>query len=415
MNKIYLLLILSILMHQSSATTKRVLFIGNSYTHYNSLPQMIASMASTTGDTLIYQQSTPGGYTLEAHSTNSNTLNLIAQGGYDFVVLQEQSQRPSFPDGQFYADTYPYAVYLDSLIHAYTPCAEVVFYETWGRENGDQSNCGFFPPLCTYEGMDSMLTLRYRTMAQDLGALISPVGEVWHRVRDLYYPGLQPYTSDGSHPSFAGSYIAASTFYTVFFEKDPMGVSYTGTLSATDAASIRAVAKSWVFDSLSHHIYADRSVPTVDSVEFSQLSQDSVYVYSNAQNADATYWVLGSDTIVGSEVMMYYDSLVAHNWSVTIVVTNCYGSTSYTQAPLGVKYTEPLTTQIVYPNPASNYLHLKGLRTHSRAQILDLTGRVILENEVETQKIDVSQLVSGAYILLLESDNSIIRVPWIKE
>ncbi len=53
-----------------------------------------------------------------------------------------------------------------------------------------------------------------------------------------------------SHPSAAGSYAAACTFYTTFFRKDPSALTYNFTLSASDASSIRNAAKMVVYDSL---------------------------------------------------------------------------------------------------------------------------------------------------------------------
>ncbi|NDD55938.1 hypothetical protein EBZ39_19080, partial [bacterium] len=117
--------------------------------------------------------STPGGYTFQQHSIDVNTLNYIQQGGWDYVVLQQQSQMPSFPDNDVIANTYPYARFLDSMINEYNDCAETVFYMTWGRQNGDASNCANWPPVCTYQGMDSLLRLRYTNMANDNNAILS--------------------------------------------------------------------------------------------------------------------------------------------------------------------------------------------------------------------------------------------------
>ena len=65
------LLLLSITQLQSQ--TKRVLFIGNSYTSVNNLPQTIASVASSVGDNLIFDSNTPGGYRFMDHATNPTT------------------------------------------------------------------------------------------------------------------------------------------------------------------------------------------------------------------------------------------------------------------------------------------------------------------------------------------------------
>lgn len=128
----------------------RVLFLGNSYIATNNLPHLIQQVAISMGHRMQFDTWAPGGYRLKHHASDPNTLSQIAQGNWDFVVIQEQSQLPSFPDMDVYYEVLPYVRQLDSLIHAANPCARTVFYMTWGRKNGDLGNCGFFPPLCTY-------------------------------------------------------------------------------------------------------------------------------------------------------------------------------------------------------------------------------------------------------------------------
>lgn len=86
-----ILVVLATFSTKVSAQTIRVLFVGNSYVYTNNLPQTLSNLALSNNDTVIYDTSTPGGYTFELHSTNTTTLNKIATGNWDFVVLQEQS------------------------------------------------------------------------------------------------------------------------------------------------------------------------------------------------------------------------------------------------------------------------------------------------------------------------------------
>lgn len=72
---------------------KRVLFLGNSYTQVNNLPQILFDMAKSTNDSLIVDSYTPGGYRLMNHSTDLSALTKIAAGNWDFVVLQEKSHK----------------------------------------------------------------------------------------------------------------------------------------------------------------------------------------------------------------------------------------------------------------------------------------------------------------------------------
>jgi hypothetical protein len=132
MRVFYVFILLIFQLNLYSQDSSRVLFIGNSYTYYNNLPQLLTDMAASTGDFVQTASSTPGGYTFQLHSTNATTLQLIQQGNWDFVILQEQSQRPSFPDNDVQVNVFPYASVLDSLIGLHNPCAETVFYNTIG-------------------------------------------------------------------------------------------------------------------------------------------------------------------------------------------------------------------------------------------------------------------------------------------
>ena len=153
-----------------------ILFIGNSYTYYNNLPEMLSNIANAFGDSVNYDQSTPGGTSLYAHSQNQTTLNKINQQSWDYVVLQDQSQRPSLSPTYVAASVYPYASQLVTEIQSNNLCSEPLFYMTWGRKYGDQSNCSTYPPVCTYLGMQERLRDSYLTMGFDNEATVAPVG-----------------------------------------------------------------------------------------------------------------------------------------------------------------------------------------------------------------------------------------------
>ena len=235
--------------HGQVSDSIKVLFLGNSYTYVNTLPAMVAECAASDEKEIIQSSNTPGGYTFQGHLTNATSQDLIQQGDWDFVVLQEQSQIPSFPLDQVEVECFPFAAQLnDSILH-YNPCAETVFYMTWGRQNGDAQNCGSWPPVCTYEGMDDLLNERYRIMAEDNQAIISPVGAVWRYIR-TNNPEINLYNPDGSHPSIEGTYAAAISFYTILFREDPTTLTYNSTVDPATAAIIRDAVKAVVFDDL---------------------------------------------------------------------------------------------------------------------------------------------------------------------
>jgi hypothetical protein len=250
MKKILIIIIIPFLSF-GQKDSLNVLFIGNSYTASNNLPNIISDIASSVGDYLNTESSLIGGATLQTHVNNDNSNNLIMSGGWNYVVLQEQSQYPSFPMWQVEQDVFPYAAQLNQLIHDYNDCGQTVFFMTWGRENGDVNNCSNWPPVCTYEGMDDLIQERYMIMANENEAFVAPVGAVWRYIRDAQYD-IDLYTADGSHPSFLGSYVAGVCFYTALFQKDPLNIPWNEdwNISEIDTEIIHEAVKIVVYDNL---------------------------------------------------------------------------------------------------------------------------------------------------------------------
>ncbi len=386
--------------------TKRVLFIGNSYTYVNDLPKMIADMAAATGDTLIYDRSTPGGFTLQGHSTNATTISKIKAGNWDYVVLQEQSQRPSFPISQVQTSVFPYARLLDSLINHHDSCAETVFYMTWGRKNGDASNCAFFPPLCTYQGMDSLLNLRYRMMADSNDAIVSPVGAVWNYIR-ANHPNIELYSSDKSHPSVAGTYAAACSFYSTFFRKDPSLVPFNSSLIPIEAISIRSAAKVVAFDSLPKWHVGEYD-PVAD-FDFMRGTPCSVHFTNHSKNADTYYWDFGDGTSSSLENPSHTYQM-GGSVSVRLTASKCGKSNDTVRVlfdPCNIGLVEFYNQNLswsIFPNPVNTALHINKLsKSNYSFLIKNSIGVEMIQGnlEEESQSLDVTSLPTGIYFLHL--------------
>lgn len=228
---------------------RKVLFLGNSYTYVNNLPQLIYDIALANGDTLVFDSNCPGGHTFNNHFNNATSLSKINAQAWDCVILQAQSQEPSFSPTQVAAQTLPYAIKLDSLIKNNNACTETVFYETWGRKNGDASNCGSYPPICTYIGMQNRLRASYKLFADTTHGIMSPAGEAWRKSIDQN-PTLELYSSDQSHPSLEGSYLTACVFYETLFHKSVLSNTYTAGVSSINVTYLQQIAHDVVNDSL---------------------------------------------------------------------------------------------------------------------------------------------------------------------
>jgi hypothetical protein len=386
----------------------RVLFIGNSYTGTNDLPQIVANMAASTRDTLVYGMSAPGGTSFFNHVDPSSTsyihtLKMLRAGGWDYVVVQEQSVSPAMPPDHFYRWSAPYAKQLVDSVKLYNPCAEIIFYMTWGRKNGLPDNCAGYPTwpyLCTYHSMDSVIRARYMEMTDSNKATVSPVGAVWRYIRS-HYPSIELYDADESHPAPAGSYAGACSFYTAIFKKPAALITYNFSLSSTDAANIRTAASRVVYDSLNFwHIGQYETIAS-----FSHNTNDMLPVSFTNKSINATQykWSFGdgqtsteaSPTHTYTSPRFYTVRLVSIGVSCT---DTAYARIKITDDPGAAMF-------IVAPNPATDMLYIQSdvFTTGSyRIQMLNIMGQLVYEqraSSAETQFINVSGLTSGGYIL----------------
>jgi hypothetical protein len=209
----------------------------------NNLPQMFAELSDSGGHLVATEQNTPGGWTLEQHSHDSTSLALIAEGGWNYVVLQEESQIPSIPRLRD-SSMYPAIRRLDSLIH--DAGCRTALYMTWGWKyggiqvvDGDSS-----PPFRDYFEMQDSVTAAYQRIAAEISALLLPAGEGWDRARCLDSL-VNLWQADSEHATVEGSYLSACVFYAAFFHATPVGNPFYAGLDTADAVFCQRVA-AWV-------------------------------------------------------------------------------------------------------------------------------------------------------------------------
>eukprot|EP00090_Calanus_glacialis_P001381 TRINITY_DN10982_c0_g1_i5.p1 TRINITY_DN10982_c0_g1~~TRINITY_DN10982_c0_g1_i5.p1 ORF type:complete len:587 (-),score=157.01 TRINITY_DN10982_c0_g1_i5:46-1806(-) len=221
---------------QLSKSHKNILFLGNSYTYYNDLPGMVRDLANAAGFSASVTSQAPGGQTLGGHVSGS--LGSIT-ADLDIVVIQDQSQRPSFPTGYVYYNIIPEANAIVDAIRAKNNCTVPVFFQTWGKRDGDSQNCPTFSEdnwMCTFEGIQNRLTDSYSTFAYlTQPAKVAPAGEGFRN----YGNRAALFDGDGSHPSAMGTYLTACAILETIWGVSSVGNSYQ---PVGDAAGLQAVA-----------------------------------------------------------------------------------------------------------------------------------------------------------------------------
>jgi hypothetical protein len=231
-------------------TKRKALFIGNSYSDYNSLDRTVSLLAKSVNDTLIYAYHTPKGTGLDDHANSSALMEKIKSENWDYVAIQPSSSI-ALELNWVEQNTFHYAKAICDTIRGANQNTIPVFFVTWGLKYGVSGTyCDSLPYLCTYLGMDNILRERFQILAERNRAYLSPVGYVWRKIINDY-PDINLYTSDNSHPSRIGSYAAACTFYTIFFEKDPSLLQYDEFYIDDDIETIiKKVTKDVVFNHL---------------------------------------------------------------------------------------------------------------------------------------------------------------------
>ncbi len=191
----------------------RVLFIGNSYTYYNNLPAMVEAIAEA--DDALPRIETrmiaPGGESMAGHWETEATMEAIRSGGWDFVVLQSQSTFDEYflVRGQArvngFARFHEYAAHLIDEIR--TTGATPVLYMQWRRRDASRRDI-------------NIIRRAHGELAQRTGARVAPVGEAFELLRESH-PDLDLYDPDGSHPSPAGTLLAAQVLVRSLTERMP--------------------------------------------------------------------------------------------------------------------------------------------------------------------------------------------------
>lgn len=251
-------------------TTHQTLFVGNSYTFGNDLPLLYGAIVERAHLAPRSVMVAYGGYTLNDHARDMRAdgtelarwlrTGSEADRDWDFVVLQEQSQIGGYPtddpnrQASIAAARTLGAVSMDQG-------ARVVLFLTWGRERGDDALPTLFPDFLT---MQDRLDANYRETATSVERLgvevrIAPIGTAFRIMHTRASAGgADPtvegssfdalYESDGSHPSLAGSYLAAWVIFGTISAIDPAAVPSAmlaeppSGLDAATARTLREIA-----------------------------------------------------------------------------------------------------------------------------------------------------------------------------
>jgi len=165
----------------------RILFIGNSHTYFNDMPEMVAEQFRKEQYDCEVTMIAHGGWFLEQHVNEPDVRFNILYGHYDYVVLQEHAH-PFGPEEKFYGAVRQLNQW---ILEA---GSKAVIYMTWAKKDEEFNQ--------------ERMTLAHEQIADELGMLLAPVGKYWWEYMRSY-PDIEMYYKDGQHASPDGSRFAA--------------------------------------------------------------------------------------------------------------------------------------------------------------------------------------------------------------
>jgi hypothetical protein len=215
----------------------RVLLIGNSYTMHNTLHVLLERVAAGVegGPKLEVDAEAHGGFSLRNHLRGRRALQRIRSGHYTHVVLQGHSLSAVDHPQELSIDAESFKQVIDAA------SSRTVFYATWAR-SPEVRLYRKHKIVHSFEEMSDRVSSTYLGLSERLGTGLAPVGRAFERAL-VQNPRLALWGSDGSHPTLAGSYMAACVLYGAITGADPRHTTYLPAgLTASDAAILRSIA-----------------------------------------------------------------------------------------------------------------------------------------------------------------------------
>ncbi|MFK5857346.1 MAG: PKD domain-containing protein [Bacteroidota bacterium] len=400
---------------------KKVLFLGNSYTAVNNLPALVQGLAESAGYDIYVDKNTPGGYTLafptNGHLYNQTSLDKISAEAWDYVVLQEQSQYPVI---EYYRNNYTFlgARELDSIIKQNNSCTQTMFYMTWGRKYGGQQCINGYCSVdfTDYAHMQDSLASAYLWMSNDLQTPVAPVGMAWKKSIIEYGDPIELFATDASHPSLAGSYLAACVYYAAIYHDSPEGLNYYAGLEEEDATYLQMIAAETVLI----HLSTWNIDTTTVRAAFSFTQNSGTVNFNNLSlNTNTYFWDFGngdSDTTFSP----VYEYTQAGAYEVMLhASSDCKTDSVLSTIQIVISEINELinnTNKIIfYPSPGKDtfYFTTKLLSGSAIILVHNNNGKLVYQEERyivtgSTESIEILHLKSGIYYCSIQNtDNKV--------
>ncbi|MCP9762522.1 DUF4886 domain-containing protein [Lacihabitans soyangensis] len=244
----------------------KVLFVGNSLTYYNAMPQLLQKMLNEGEEKVKVEQSTFPGVSLQTHLTwmqsygevngidreNGNiflTKQIINQSNWNYIILQQGSvsylipeyvEKSLEPAIKEIVHIFPKKGTKFILFETWTP--SVYYPQTYCRAKNTSDYSAPFEEFCSpkieSEAQEiALIAESCKKIAESNQMILSQNGELFYLFK-LKYPEIK-LTDEEAHPTKAGAFLNACVFYELFANKKAKELEFLGDLDIKTAAKIK--------------------------------------------------------------------------------------------------------------------------------------------------------------------------------
>ena len=402
MKHLFIIFAFILALSSKAQDTIKVLFIGNSYTYVENMPDLFRHIADSAGYKVKTQMFAPGGVSVgdisqgtQAHMNNPLVYENIRSDKWDYVVLQDNQGRFVLDYGQFPSSSLVIQGHLqirDSVLKN-NPCAKMIWFAGWGVKNG-------YPPYGnTGIEMINRIAANYQFLNDTAHQIIAPIGGAWKKII-LTNPSFDLFSSDEMHPSLEGAFLTANVIYSTIFRDNPKYSSANGGLPPATVNLLKQAGWQTVIDSLQNS--------NLQSITPDLLWQNNQLTAGNYQHY---YWYKDMQWQQSISGNIFNINLNAHYYLMAENSNGCLLK-SFSQHLLLLNTDDIANEHAVnfYPNPTKDFITLNinvSGKSNAELKIYNLYGDLLKSEMIEKnqQQINIKDLSNGIYLVVITSDD----------
>lgn len=376
----------------------RVLFIGNSITYFNDMPQLFRSISLSHGKPVSVDMYAPGGTGFVNHVVDPNVYDRF-RNEWDVVVLQPGSGESAGASWSVDTTIHRGRVLLDS-IYMYSPCAKVFLYEIpYGVPSANE--------YATYFSVQSRIRDSITKLSDSMHIPFLPAGECTRAYYSMHQNLLLHGGFNDIHPNLNGSYLVAASFYCGIFREAVSGTNFYAGIQQDTIVKFCSIADTVVLNHLDDWNLHNWQL----NAGFSTVQSGNSYTFTDASdNATSVVWDFG-DGVQSTEWNPSHSYAAGGTFVVTQYVYrgDCSDSSTIQLTVSDVGIPEYILGTPIHTTYQNDKLHIEWNEPGmiQSVTLFDATGRVIREVIVLNEKnVEMQGVKEGVYFLQLTAKNS---------